>query len=96
MDEAHQALAIRPNIIAEATSLLQLAALVKAGHCAAILPQTATTAFQKEEVVVMTLTDFLDYQRELRVVYQASNLKRRGWTAKQATTPAQNLRRILK
>jgi len=96
VDEAHQALAIHPNITAESTSLLQLAAMVKAGHCATILPQTATSAFQKDEVVVIPLAGFLSYQRELQVVYQTSNLKRRGWSTKQVTTLANNLRRILK
>lgn len=93
VDKAHQALAIRPLIVAETTSLLQLAAMVKAGHCAAILPQTAMSGFRKDEVVAIPLTGFLDYRRDMQVAYQASGLKRRGWTEQEVKALAKALGR---
>ena len=80
VDEAHQNLLIRPPIIAETTSILQLAAIVKAGHAAAILPGTAATAFSKSEVKPIPLTGFLDYRRELVLAYSKSHAKQRGWS----------------
>ncbi len=78
IDEAHQALACRPNVIAEASSLLQLAAMVKSGQCAAILPHTAHLAVG-ENTKAIPLTGFLDYSRDLCVAYKKSSLTRRGW-----------------
>jgi len=78
IDEAHQALACRPNIIAEASSLLQLAAMVKSGQCAAVLPHTARLAVG-ENTKAMSLTGFLDYSRSLCVAYKDSAITRRGW-----------------
>ena len=81
VEEAHQALLIRPNIIAETSSILQLAALVKTGQAAAILPKTAQTAFTHQAIKEIPLTGFLDHQRELSLAYSKSHLTRRNWTS---------------
>ena len=93
IDEAHEALLIRPQIVAETTSLLQLAALVNQGQCAAILPQTAKSSFSTDEVTAIPLTGFLNYQRKLCLVWQASRLKKRGWGDAQARAIAISLRK---
>ncbi|MGJ8697215.1 MAG: LysR family transcriptional regulator [Verrucomicrobiaceae bacterium] len=82
VDEAHQALLIRPHIIAETTSILQLAAIVKAGHAAAILPRTASSVLPRETFKQLPLTNFLTYQRHLVLAYSPSHTTRRAWTTK--------------
>jgi len=91
VDEAHQALACRPNIIAEASSLLQLAAMVKSGQCAAILPHTARLA-AGENSKAIPLTRFLDYSRSLCVAYKPTAIARRGWNEQTAAQLAECLR----
>jgi DNA-binding transcriptional LysR family regulator len=95
VDEAHQALACRPNIIAEASSLLQLAAMVKSGQCAAILPHTARLAVG-ENTKAIPLSGFLDYSRRLCVAYKESAIARRGWDEQSAKQLAKCLRTLLK
>jgi DNA-binding transcriptional LysR family regulator len=95
VDEAHQALACRPNIIAEASSLLQLAAMVKSGQCAAILPHTASLAVG-ENARAIPLTGFLDYTRCLCVAYKPTAITRRNWDEQTAEQLAKCLRAMLK
>ncbi|MGE9268379.1 MAG: LysR family transcriptional regulator [Verrucomicrobiales bacterium] len=79
VDEAHQAMAIRPQIVAEMSSFLQLAALVRSGSCAAILPVTASAIFPRHEFDSFELDGFLDYQRDLFLVFNRQHMERRGW-----------------
>jgi DNA-binding transcriptional LysR family regulator len=95
VDEAHQALVCRPNIIAEASSLLQMAAMVKSGQCAAILPHTARLAVG-ENTKAIPLTGFLDYDRCLCVAYKPSAIAQRGWDEQTAQQLAKSLGVMLK
>jgi DNA-binding transcriptional LysR family regulator len=83
VDEAHQTLLIRPTIVAETTSILQLAAIVKAGHAAAFLPQTADAALAGSPFVKFPLAHFLDHHRNLVLAYSQSHLSRRDWSQTQ-------------
>lgn len=91
VDEAHQSLTCRPNIIAEASSLLQLAAMVKSGQCGAVLPHTARLVVG-ENAKAISPTGFFDYSRSLCVVYKETAINRRGWDKQTAEELASCLR----
>lgn len=95
IDSAHQAIACRPNIIAESSSLLQLAAMVKSGQCAAMLPHTAQLA-SGDDTKSIALSGFLDYSRDLCIAYSPASISRRNWDVQTVELIAESLKLTLK
>ena len=91
IDEAFQSSFIRPQIIAECTSMIQQAAMVQHGHCAAILPMTARATLG-EHIRDITLTGFLDYRRTLCLVYKGSVIEQKNWDSKHTKSLTKTLK----
>lgn len=80
IDEAHQAIGVRPQVVAEMSSFLQIAALVRGGTCGAILPVTASVSLPEKDFKAFGLEGFLNYQRELYLVFNRERMEKRGWS----------------
>ena len=82
---------IHPQVVARVSSFLAAAAIVNAGHAAAVLPDLATTGLQGQSVTMKSLP--WDHRRELGMIWNNRGLERAGFGMREVKGLAGALRR---